>query len=107
MVDDQDQPPQYTRYRARPQLWPGRSDSQARLAPERPRPERTRAWRERITAKRVLLGLLALILGWLVLSLVLFLISSHFERSSPPSNVVGVLDGSGFPLTSANNILVL
>ena len=37
----------------------------------------------------------------------LFLISSHFERTSPPSNVAGVLDPAGFPLTSANNILVL
>ena len=54
-----------------------------------------------------MLGLLALVVGWLALSLVLFLISSHFERTSPPSNVAGVLDPAGFPLTSANNILVL
>jgi LCP family protein required for cell wall assembly len=64
-------------------------------------------WRERITPKRILLGLLALIVAWLALSLVLFLISAHFERTSLPSNVAGVLDPSGFPLTSANNILVL
>ena len=37
----------------------------------------------------------------------LFLISSHFERTSPPSNVAAVLDPAGFPLTSVNNILVL
>ena len=37
----------------------------------------------------------------------LFLISSHFERTSPPANVAGVLDPAGYPLTSANNILVL
>jgi LCP family protein required for cell wall assembly len=49
----------------------------------------------------------ALILGWLALSLVLFLISSHFERTSPPANVASALDPAGFPLTSANNILVL
>jgi LCP family protein required for cell wall assembly len=42
-----------------------------------------------------------------VLSLVLFLISSHFERTSLPSNVAGVLDPSSYPLASANNILVL
>ncbi|HEY3969888.1 MAG TPA: LCP family protein [Solirubrobacteraceae bacterium] len=66
-----------------------------------------RPWRERITAKRVIFGLLALVFAWLLLSLALFLISAHFERTSLPSNVASVLDPSGFPLTSANNILVL
>jgi LCP family protein required for cell wall assembly len=55
----------------------------------------------------MILGLLALVAGWLILSLVLFLLSSHFERTSPPANVAGVLDPAGYPLTSANNILVL
>jgi LCP family protein required for cell wall assembly len=55
----------------------------------------------------VILGLLALIAGWLVLSLVLFLISSHLQRTSPPANVASALDPAGYPLTSANNILVL
>ncbi len=63
-------------------------------------------WR-RITPKRVVLGLLALIVGWLLLSLVLFLVSSHFERTSLPANVAGVLDPAGNPLSTANNILVL
>src|SRR5207244_5807054 len=36
-----------------------------------------------------------------------FLISSHFERTSPPSNLARVLDPAGYPLTSTNNILVL
>jgi LCP family protein required for cell wall assembly len=53
------------------------------------------------------LGLLAFVVGWILLSLVLFLISSHFERTSPPQNVAGVLDPAGYPLSSANNILVL
>jgi LCP family protein required for cell wall assembly len=55
----------------------------------------------------VLLVLLAVVVGWLALSLVLFLISSHFERTSPPAGVARVLDPGSFPLTSANNILVL
>ncbi len=37
----------------------------------------------------------------------LFLLSSQFERTAPPSNVAAVLDPAGFLLTSANNILVL
>jgi LCP family protein required for cell wall assembly len=42
-----------------------------------------------------------------LLSLVLFLGSAQFERTAPPASVKGVLDPAGFPLTSANNILVL
>jgi LCP family protein required for cell wall assembly len=48
-----------------------------------------------------------LIVGWLALSLVLFLVSAQFNRDALPQNLQGVLDPAGFPLTSANNILVL
>jgi LCP family protein required for cell wall assembly len=105
-----DQPPQYTRYRAGRRLSPRRPDEDLLdpLSAERARAARPRRdWRERITPKRMIFGLLGLIAGWLILSLVLFLISSHFERTSLPANVAGVLDPAGYPLTSANNILVL
>jgi LCP family protein required for cell wall assembly len=65
------------------------------------------SWWRRITPKRAVLGLLALIVGWLLLSLVLFLVSSHFRRVSPPANVAGQLDSAGPVLSTANNILVL
>ncbi len=132
MPRDPDDKPQYKRYRAVPRLPGQREDaleeSVTPKGPRRPRkpgeqpagriaPPRARGaganattrrpWRERITPKRIVLGLLALILAWLLLSLVLFLISAHFERTSLPSDVSSVLDPSGFPLTSANNILVL
>ena len=55
----------------------------------------------------MLLGLVALVFGWLLLSLLLFLLSSHFERISPPANVASALEPAGYPLTSVNNILVL
>src|SRR5215469_10791115 len=110
--------PQYKRYRAAPRL-PGRHrdeqlDERLPLRPpRRPRRPGERApgsipgWRERITPKRVLLAPIALIVGWIVLSLALFLLSAHFERTSPPSDVTAALKPAGFPLTSANNILVL
>jgi LCP family protein required for cell wall assembly len=85
--------------------------------PQRPRrpgaaqaggqPSRWRRFTRRITPKRAVLGLLALIVGWVALSLVLFLVSSHFRRVSPPANVAGQLEPAGFLVTSANNILVL
>jgi LCP family protein required for cell wall assembly len=73
----------------------------------RPSGRAARAWRRWKRPKRIALALLALVVGWLVLSLVLFLVSSHFERTSLQANVAGVLDPSGYPLTSASNILVL
>ena len=109
-----DPKPQYTRYRAGRKLLPGERQNGGDLrddsllgASRHPRAPRTPSRWRRPTPKRVALGLLALIAGWLALSLVLFLISSHFERTSLPSNVAGVLDPAGYPLTSANNILVL
>jgi LCP family protein required for cell wall assembly len=55
----------------------------------------------------MLLVLLALAVGWLALSMLLFLLSSHFQRTSPPGDVAAALDPAGYPLTSANDILVL
>jgi LCP family protein required for cell wall assembly len=66
-----------------------------------------RRLRRRVTLRRAVLGGLGVLLGWVVLAVVLFLLSSHFERISPPADVKGVLDPGGFVLTSANNILVL
>jgi LCP family protein required for cell wall assembly len=120
MPDNRADPPQYTRYRAH-RLPLRRGAEDARLGPaagsvsdsERARvrrgaPRRRSAdWRSRITPKRVALAVLALIAAWIALSLVLFLISSHFERTSPPSDVAAALDPGGYPLTSATNILVL
>jgi LCP family protein required for cell wall assembly len=104
---DDDAPPQYTRYRSRRRLLGQREGADQPLTPPPGGARRASAWRRRISAKRVVLGVLAVVFGWLVLSLVLFLLSSSFERTSPPSDVAGMLDPAGFPLTSANNILVL
>src|ERR1700677_2741949 len=137
MPSDDEQPPQYTRYRAGRRLLPRRegdpqtpvsapgSAPRAPRLPGSPRREDGRGggrrgagadrlatrgagkWRRWARPKPLFLPLLALIAFWLLLSLVLFLLSSHFERTSLPSNVAGVLDPSGNLLTSADNILVL
>ncbi len=112
-----EEPPRYTRYRSRRRLIPERG---AQPAPGDPRvlpaprsrrgsesgPERE-GWRRWTKPKRILLTLGAVVLAWLALSVILFLLSSHFERTSPPSDVDAALTPSGFPLTSASNILVL
>lgn len=63
--------------------------------------------RLRITPKRAVLWLVGLLLGWLLISLLLFLISSHFERISPPGNVASALESAGPMPFATNNILVL
>ncbi len=106
--------PSYKRYRAHR----GPRDASSGLAPTLSPPDgagapqrggaRPRGRRlPRITRKRLVFGLLALLAGWLLLSLLLFLISSHFERVSPPANVASALEPAGFPVTSASNVLVL
>ncbi|HTW41490.1 MAG TPA: LCP family protein [Solirubrobacteraceae bacterium] len=117
MADASDRHPKYTRYRARPRLGrggegtaqaPGRvAGEHVHLGGDRRRGAAAPAWRRWATPKRIVLSLLALVVGWIVLSLVLFLISSHFERTSLPGNVPAVLEPAGFPLTSVNDILVL
>ena len=93
MTSEPNDKPHYTRYRAGRRI-PGRQESDiqdVRLprSPRRPRkpgdpaPSTRGGWGERITAKRILLGVGVFILGWLALSLVLFLLSAHFERTSP------------------------
>jgi LCP family protein required for cell wall assembly len=110
----EEDPPRYTRYRARRQLLPRREEELLLSGGDgagRPgRPGRVGPgpdWRRWTRPRRILLVLACLVAGWLALSLLLFLISSHFRRVSPPANVAAALDPGGFPLTSANNILVL
>ncbi|HEV2924465.1 MAG TPA: LCP family protein [Solirubrobacteraceae bacterium] len=116
MPVDPKQPPEYTRYRAGRRLMP-RKEQELGSLPRSPRngragagaavPSSGRDWRRWTRPRRIILGLLALLFAWVALSLVLFLLSSHFERTSLPGDVAGVLDPAGYPLTSANNILVL
>ena len=109
----QPEPPEYTRYRARRQLLAGRDrELPPARVPAGPRPPRgtlpgTAGWRRWARPRRIVAVLAGLVLGWILLSLVLFLVSSHLERVSPPADVAAALDPAGFPLTSANNILVI
>ncbi|HTD08912.1 MAG TPA: LCP family protein [Solirubrobacteraceae bacterium] len=132
MANHPDEPPRYTRYRARPRLphhkpehnvQPERLTGASADASQTGRRSghrgggrggrrdlsiaRPMGWRRWARPKRIALSLAGLVVAWLLLSLVLFLISSHFERTPLPTNVAAVLDPAGNPLTAANNILVL
>jgi len=86
----------------------GRRDY-GRRAPRLPRlPGRRRGPRlprGPISAGRVVKWLVLAVVGWLALSLVLFLISAQIRQGELSGQVD--LGGAGFPLTSPNNVLVL
>jgi LCP family protein required for cell wall assembly len=108
MADHEDQP-QYTVYRSRPRL-PWRRDDDGiddLREPGEKRDEPKPRRRRRITVGRVV-KYLALALGaWLLLSLVLFLVSAQIQSSKISDAADAKLSGGGYPLTSANTILVL
>jgi LCP family protein required for cell wall assembly len=106
-------PPEYTVYRSRRRLWRRGADASAEpLArpPQGPGGEpspRRRRLPRRVSPGRIA-GLLVLaVIGWLAVSLVLFLVSAQIEQGKVDAAANGRLGGAGFPLTSPNTILVL
>ena len=63
--------------------------------------------RRRITWKRVILGLLMALGAWLLLSLILFLISSSTTSSGVPSDAEAALASGPNMLTGTDNVLVI
>jgi LCP family protein required for cell wall assembly len=107
----------YRVYRARPRglkaLLRGEEEIGAPGGPGREPPgRRPRApgerpsWRERITPKRVLLGILGAIVFWLLLSLVLFMISSA-TAPGIPSNAENALSSGPNMITGTDTVLIL
>jgi len=73
----------------------------ARLGPAIP------GTRRPVTPRRVLKWVALAIGAWLLLSLVLFLVSAQIEQGKVSSAAKAALRPAGFPLTSANTILLL
>jgi LCP family protein required for cell wall assembly len=61
----------------------------------------------RLTPKRAILGVLALLVAWVGLSFVLFMISAQTKAGNLPAGAGSQLTSGGPMLTSANTILVL
>jgi LCP family protein required for cell wall assembly len=74
---------------------------------KRPRQEGPKTWRERITPRRVLKYLAIAIVGWLLLSLVLFFVSASDESGSIPASAQAELSPGGNMLTSTDTVLIL
>ncbi len=101
--------PQYRLYRSRkPLLQRGQRDELAQLrgggggggrSPGRSR--RPLSW------GRVARWLLAAVVGWIALSILVFLVSAQIQQGKIGGSANEVLGGAGYPLWSPNNILVL
>lgn len=114
-----DESPQYTKYRSRPRFPWERDDDLGRGEPREPKRRRwplrrrerdadpTRPRRRRLTVGRVI-GYLALaVAGWLLVSLLVFLVSAQIQSAKISDAADARLSGGGYPLTSPNTILVL
>jgi LCP family protein required for cell wall assembly len=105
-----DAPPEYTKYRSRPKLF-GRGSDAVEVTPDGvPRELPPKPGRRRFTAPgpwRVVRWVVLALVGWVVLSAVLFLVSAQIEQGKVSDAADAQLGGAGFPLTSPNTILVL
>jgi LCP family protein required for cell wall assembly len=63
--------------------------------------------RRRITPKRVILGLLGLLVAWLLLSFILFLISATVQSGGVPSDAEAALASGSNMITGTDTILVI
>ncbi len=108
----------YRLYRARPRgvrallrgeeedpFLPG-DDGDGGRGGRRPRTRRG-LWDGRVTWKRGLAALVILVVGWLLLSFVLFMVSADTKQGKLPASALSELSPGGNMLFSANTILIL
>ena len=114
MADDDDRP--YTTYRARPRFLKGRDDERFDRD-EQPEYEVHGRQRRRFSPKallgrrltfgRILKYVALAATGWVLLSVVVFLISAQIQEAKVSDAAERELSGAGYTLTSPNTVLML
>src|SRR4051812_35500603 len=100
-------PPDYKVYRTRPRLLQrGARDGDSLLGDLRGGPEPKRR-RRRVTVGRVVKWLVLALVGWIVLSVVLFLVSATLQQDQVPASADAQLDGGGLGVSSPQTTLIL
>ena len=110
-VDEPEGAPEYRVYRSRKPLLRKRGggdrDALARLRADGDRADKAEPrGARRLTRGRVIRWILLAVLGWIVLSVLVFLVSAQIQQGKV-SDANALLGGAGYPVASANNILVL
>jgi LCP family protein required for cell wall assembly len=103
-------PPKYKLYRTRPKLLQrGSGDGESLVDDLRGAPPGDKVPRRRrpITVGRVVKWLALALVGWIVLSVVLFLVSAALQQDQVSSSAEAQLDGGGVGLTSPQTTLIL
>jgi LCP family protein required for cell wall assembly len=98
--------PDYNVYRARPRGLFARLRGQDDIG-EDSAAVPPRGGGRRIGAKRVIVAVVAAVLGWLLLSFVLFLVSAQIQQGKVSGRAKAALSDGGALPTSANTILIL
>jgi LCP family protein required for cell wall assembly len=108
------EPPQYTKYRARPSFLKRLKGSSEPAggdvrAPDRPSLQPPKPGRRRlpITPGRVAKWLALFLVAWIGVSVLLFLVSAQIQQGKVSDATNNALAGGGLPLTNATTILVL
>src|SRR3954453_4654138 len=110
MADPRDtQQPQYTLYRSRPKLFRRRDEDLVPAPPREttpgaPKPPRRQ---RRLRPGRILASVALALVGWVLISLILFIVSAQIQQSKVSSATDAQLGGAGNPLTTPNTVLVL
>jgi LCP family protein required for cell wall assembly len=110
MADPRDEEqPQYTLYRSRPKLFRRRDEDlvPAPVQPGETPPPKPPRRRRRLRPGRIAAYVALALVGWVLVSLVLFLISAQVQQSKVSSAADAQLGGAGNPLTTPNTVLVL
>jgi len=105
------EPPQYTKYRARPGLFArrkaGADDGLGVPRPEAPKGPGRRNPFTGITPGRIAKWLGVFVLAWVLVSLLVFLVSAQIQQGKVSDATESALAGGGLPLTEPTTILVL
>jgi LCP family protein required for cell wall assembly len=99
--------PEYTLYRSKPGFLSRLGGREKKIDSLQRQREPGGGGRPRITPGRVLLAVAGVLAGWLLLSLILFLVSAQIQKGKVSDATKNALDDGGNIVLRANTILVL
>jgi len=100
----------YNVYRSRPRARPTEppeAPGKAPRQPRQPRHPRAKRRRKRWTLRRIIKSFVLAVVGWIALTLVIFLFSAQFLQDQVDGKAKAALNQPGLPIISPTNVLIL